>query len=84
MNGTFKDYNSKMWKLMLKKARFKYLPLFTLNLFNLHKKMTVKSNLSNQNMNLENITSDANSYVNELVKNNKKKKILRSNKSCLN
>ena len=51
-----------------------------IKLFNLHKNMTVKSNLSNKNMNLENITSGANSYVADLVKKNEKKRILRSNK----
>jgi len=49
-----------------------------IKLFNLHTKMTVKSNLSNKNMNLENITSTANSYVTDLVKNKKKKRILRA------
>lgn len=52
-----------------------------IKLFNLHKKMTVKSNLSNKNMSLENITSTANSYVDTLIKKDKKKKILRSDKN---
>ena len=52
-----------------------------IKIFNLYNKMTIKSNLSNKNMILENIASDANSYVDELVKNNKKNKILRSSKN---
>lgn len=51
-----------------------------IKIFNLHEKMTIKSNLSNNNMNLENISLGANSYLDDLIKKDKKKKILKSNK----
>jgi hypothetical protein len=51
-----------------------------IKIFNLGNKMTVKSNLSNNNMSLEKITSGANSHLDALVKKDKKKKILRSGK----
>jgi hypothetical protein len=47
-------------------------------LLNLQNKMSVKTNLSNKNINLQTISSNANSYIDDLVKKDKKKYILRS------
>ena len=50
-----------------------------INLLNFNKKMTIKSNLSNNKTTFENIFLNANSYVDDLVKKDKKKYILKSN-----
>ena len=51
-----------------------------IKLLNFHNRMTVKSNLSNKSTTLENVALNSDSYVNDLVKKDKKKHILKSNK----
>lgn len=51
-----------------------------IKLFELKQKITIKSNTSTKNNSFNNISQNANKLLNELVKNNKKNKILKSNK----
>ena len=51
------------------------------NLLKLNNKMKLQSNLSNKNLSLENIYQNANSYIDKLIKKNKKKYILKSDKN---
>lgn len=51
-----------------------------IKLFNLKMKSKIKSNVSNKKNSFEQMSKNANELLNELVKNNKKNKILKSNK----
>jgi hypothetical protein len=52
-----------------------------IKLFDFDNKINIKSNLSNTNTNFKNITSNANNYINDLIINGKKQKILKTNKN---
>lgn len=52
-----------------------------IKLLSFHNRMTIKSNLSNKNTTIETIGLNAESYLNDLIKKNKKKNILKSNKN---
>jgi hypothetical protein len=52
-----------------------------IKLFKLKKLMTIKSNISIKNNSFEQMTQNANDFFNELIKNDKKNKILKSNKN---
>jgi hypothetical protein len=49
-------------------------------LLNFYNKMNIVENLSTNNFKIENITKNANMYIDDLIKKNKKNKILKSNK----
>jgi hypothetical protein len=52
-----------------------------IKIFSLINKMSVKSNISNNYFDFNNITSSANNYIDDLIIKNKKNKILKANKN---